>query len=576
MSNKVTLTGHFTLLDGTPAAGTVLIRPSRSPILDLEGRTVIAGQQRFTLDAEGRFSADLPPTDDPTLGEGFTYHVMVTMEHTHWQVIGLTLPTGMVSVDVLDPPAGVVKEYPTRAEWDALTEAAVAEMEAALDEAETARDTTIDARDTAVEARDETLTARDETLTARDTAVGAAGDAESARTETFTARDATFTARDATVEARDATFTARAETVTVAGEAESARDTAVGAAGDAETARDEVAGQLAGAPRLTNLAHDTTWSASNATIDSQTARTVTFTATAQNGYIRARDYMLVGRSYYFTTEVKTTSDQVLFGASSDPIYHSGSGDWERLTGVGKWGSARYFLIQDNRSSGRDQIEVRDPVLIDLTAVFGAGREPTKEYMDALLAKHDHHIGGVDQFAVGDALQALTVTGPGLALRHDNSVGERVFLDHPGGSTMIYGDTGWRTLSSWDAEGNVTGLQLASESWEPKSGQAGGFYVRRNLDKVHIIISNLTRTSTTHAGVFASPASNRVPVGFRPQKTEALVGLRSTTEFATLSLPTNGIITRSSADMAGSNGDINITAEVEARTEWPTVLPGTPA
>ena len=229
MSNKVALTGHFTLLDDTPAVGTVLIRPSRSPILDLDGKQVIAGPQRFTLDEEGRFSANLPPTDDPTLGENFTYHVMVTMHHTHWQVIGLTLPSGMVSVDVLDPPAGVVKEYPTRAEWDALTEVAVAEMETALDGAETARDQSVGARDVTVVARDETLTARDVTLTARDTAVGVAGDAETARTETLTARDATLTARDITVEARDATLTAR--------------DTAVGAAGEAEAS---LAGKVTG------------------------------------------------------------------------------------------------------------------------------------------------------------------------------------------------------------------------------------------------------------------------------------------------------------------------------------------
>ena len=230
MSNKVTLTGHFTLLDGTPAVGTVLIRPSRSPILDLDGNTVIVGPQRFALDVEGRFSVNLPPTDAPALGEKFTYHVTVTMHHTHWQIAGLTLPVEMTSVDVLDPPAGVVKEYPTRAEWDALTEATLAEMETALDGAETARDQSVDARDATVVARDDTLTARDTAVGARDTAVGVAGEAETARTETLTARGATLTARDITVEARDATLTAR--------------DTAVGAAGGAEaTLAGKVTGQ---------------------------------------------------------------------------------------------------------------------------------------------------------------------------------------------------------------------------------------------------------------------------------------------------------------------------------------------
>lgn len=203
MSNKVTLTGHFTLLDGTPAVGAALIRPSRSPILDLDGKQVIAGPQRFMLDEEGRFSVSLPPTDDPALGENFTYDVMVTMHHTNWQVTGLTLPTYMISVDVLDPPAGAVKEYPTRAEWSALTEAAVAEMEAALDGAETARDVSVEARDVTVVARDETVEARDDTLTARDTAVGAAGEIETARDTAVGAAGEAEEARQSAWEAVD-------------------------------------------------------------------------------------------------------------------------------------------------------------------------------------------------------------------------------------------------------------------------------------------------------------------------------------------------------------------------------------
>lgn len=397
MSNKVTLTGHFTLLDGTPAAGTVLIRPSRSPILDLEGNTVIAGPQRFQLDAEGRFSADLPPTDDPTLGGNFTYHVMVTMEHTHWQVIGLALPAGMVSVDVLDPPAGVVKEYPTRAEWDALTEAAVAEMEAALDGAETARDVSVEARDTVVVARDETITARDVTLTARDTAVGAAGETETARTETFTARDVT-------VEARDATFTARSETITTAGEAESARDTAVGAAGEAETARDE-----------------------------------------------------------------TTAALTL----------------------------------------------------------------------ALAGK---------------------VTGTGMTLRHDTSVGTRVFLDHPGGSVMLMGDTGWRRIP-------VTSVQLPGLT---------EMLIRRTTHHLHAVIRSNTTPTAGEWEVIAT-----LPPGFQTGSHTAL----NKVPFANMNAyfpegtrpPYTAIVNGAEVRlrMEGSTR-LHATLTTWAEPAWPTVSPGTPA
>ena len=45
--DKVTLTGTFTRLDGTPAAGMVRVTPSRSPIMDADGKIVISGPQEF-------------------------------------------------------------------------------------------------------------------------------------------------------------------------------------------------------------------------------------------------------------------------------------------------------------------------------------------------------------------------------------------------------------------------------------------------------------------------------------------------------------------------------------------------
>ena len=409
MSGNVTLTGHFTLLDGTPAVGNALIRPSRSPLLDLDGNTVIAGPQRFKLDAEGRFSADLPPTDDPALGDAFTYHVTVSMLHTNWQVTGLTLPSDMVSVDVLAPPAGVVKEYPTRAEWDALTDVAVAEMESALAGAETARDVS-------VEARDETLTARDETLTARDTAVGAAGEAETARTETFTARDTT-------VEARDETFTARSETTTALSGAEAARDTAVGAASDAESARD--------------------------------------------------------------------------------------------------------------------------------VAVGAAGEAEEALTAALAGK---------------------VTGTGMTLRHDTSVGERVFLDHPGGSTMLYGRTGWRDMSSYFPPG-VNGTFLARRTTHATDVKidvtlaADSELIGAPRNPVIDLIPNLP------ISMFPYDSNNIAPLIMREESSGAPTGTvmlsyRSRTE-------TRMRVTSSSGGAWAVGTRIRISGAVPNDQPWPTTQPGVP-
>lgn len=318
--------------------------------------------------------------------------------------------------------------------------------------------------------------------------------------------------------------------------------------------------QLAGAPRLTNEAHDMEWisaTGGNSIIDSQTDRLVKFTATAQNGFIRRFDTIASGASYYYSAEVKATSDQVLFGSSTAPVYHSGSGDWERLTGtVTLTGGNTWFLVRDTRESGWDQVEVRDPVLIDLTAVFGAGREPTKEYMDALMAKHGNYIGGVDQFAVGDALHALTLAGQGMALRHDNSVGERVLLDHPGGSTMLHGDTGWRDISS-----------LLENGW------TGNAWIRRDTNLVTLrvhALSPATATSTTFLlpvqGFGWSRANSRGP---RPVFHEATSPITFRRFVGT---------TNSMTDQSAVPAQVTLYGDTSwhSNDPWPDALPGTPA
>lgn len=249
---------------------------------------------------------------------------------------------------------------------------------------------------------------------------------------------------------------------------------------------------LAGAPRLTNLVHNMTWGTYNATIESQTPRLAKFTAEAYNGHIRWGNLMVAGKMYYVSAEVKTTSNKVLFGASTFPVYHSGSGGWEILTNLITPTGGLYYQVRDTRSSGWDPIEVRDPVLIDLTAVFGAGREPSKEYMDELLAKHGNYIGAVEPFAVGDALYSQTLAGQGMGVRVDSSVGTRVLLDHPGGTTMLYGDTGWRSLP---VPTDVPGATPAGPT---------PFRIRRVGDVVHAVIDRITFTSEYVGTTFEIP------------------------------------------------------------------------
>lgn len=144
----VTLTGTFTRLDGTPATGTVRVTPSRTPIMDPDGGVIISGPQTFPLDSEGKISVLLPATDDPSLGEAFTYSVITNMSHANWQIRGLELPSSMSTVDLSNPPSGVIREYPTRAEWEAIIDPVVAGAEVAANRAEDAADSAWEAVDT--------------------------------------------------------------------------------------------------------------------------------------------------------------------------------------------------------------------------------------------------------------------------------------------------------------------------------------------------------------------------------------------------------------------------------------------
>lgn len=101
--------------------------------------------------------------------------------------------------------------------------------------------------------------------------------------------------------------------------------------------------------------------------------------------------MTNGHKYYFRAEVKATTDLAKISVSGiGPKAHSGSGNYESLSSAFLWGASTGpwpFRINDYRMDGWDTIFVKYVTLIDLTAAFGAGNEPTAEQMDAYLAAY---------------------------------------------------------------------------------------------------------------------------------------------------------------------------------------------
>ncbi len=128
--STVTLTGKFSQLDGTAGEGTATIVPSRRQIVDGDGHVVLTGRVSAPLDVDGRLAVDVPATDDPRLGEPFTYTVSVAMNHAVWSVSGLTLPAAAGTVDLSQAPAEQVTEYLRREEVQQLIDGALQDVSA--------------------------------------------------------------------------------------------------------------------------------------------------------------------------------------------------------------------------------------------------------------------------------------------------------------------------------------------------------------------------------------------------------------------------------------------------------------
>jgi hypothetical protein len=131
------------------------------------------------------------------------------------------------------------------------------------------------------------------------------------------------------------------------------------------------------------------WSATNATA-SYADNTASFTATAASGrIIKAVSGVVVDHEYYVRAFVKCSTNMVsmLFAGSSDYVpFVVSVDDFTMVSGITTailTGDLQ-FRIQDSRTSDWDQVQVQNVILVDLTAMYGAGNEPTAAAFDALM------------------------------------------------------------------------------------------------------------------------------------------------------------------------------------------------
>ena len=132
-----------------------------------------------------------------------------------------------------------------------------------------------------------------------------------------------------------------------------------------------------------------------------------------------------------------------------------------------------------------------------------------------------------------------------ALRIDTTVGTRVFT----GNTMIYGDTGWRRISSTILNG-----------WT-----VGDIQVRRITNKLHIRVWNL------RGGAATSRTFVSLPQGFNWGSAGTGIVIGTTSVWY---MPADNSLELTPQDIYFSG--VYHMGESLLSTQWPTSLPGTPA
>lgn len=163
----------------------------------------------------------------------------------------------------------------------------------------------------------------------------------------------------------------------------------------------------------------------------------------------------------------------------------------------------------------------------------------------------------DKFrAWADAIEEGKVEGNGLSLRRDTTVGERVFLDHPGGNTMLYGQTGWRLIELDDFDNKVPNT-LAR------------IFITREMNHVELYFQ-INATGASH-NIWVGA----IPIGFRPTGFIKYVlhdsNRSSPQEYGSAVVDSNGTVTLTIIDSAS----IRSTKLWTTKQIWPTALPGTP-
>lgn len=160
---------------------------------------------------------------------------------------------------------------------------------------------------------------------------------------------------------------------------------------------------------------------------------------------------------------------------------------------------------------------------------------------------------IDTAATNGAIEWIKATGTG-----------------PTGWRVVFGDTGWRAITSWDTAGVVTGEALSS-SYTPMSGVAGGINIRRVNDTMFARLFRLTRVNTTNTNVWAT---YQLPTGWLCSGATATVPDATGVQgYVWMGASIARQSTPSIGNASGSFDQLSLTGAA-SQAAWPAALPGT--
>lgn len=139
-----------------------------------------------------------------------------------------------------------------------------------------------------------------------------------------------------------------------------------------------------------NFASTSNWTSTGASF-TVSGNEASFLANSASDTLTQNKSITSGRVYYFAIWCKASSSAVAVGVShmgsGGTVSHSGGASYEFLSiraVAASTATAVVWALADNRSGAWNTTNCKYATMIDLTAAFGAGKEPTRAQMDILM------------------------------------------------------------------------------------------------------------------------------------------------------------------------------------------------